>query len=119
MLFISKTVRSIAILGKFQTHWVLRTTPLRTVKIKNFSNFGCHLEFWGKSKMVFILKTVRDRAILAKFWNPCILRTTPLWPLKIEKFLNLGRHLEIYWKWKMFIWYLDWFFQDKYSVLFF
>ena len=54
MLFIS--VKDRAISGKFWSSMVLSTTYVALLKNLDFSNFGCHLEFWRKLKRSFTSK---------------------------------------------------------------
>ena len=63
MSFISKTARDRVILDNF---WGRRGTPLGPLTIMTSLNFGYHLGFWWKWKMLFILKAVKNRAILGK-----------------------------------------------------
>ena len=55
---------------------------MKSEKILTFMNFGHHLEFWQKWKILFISKTIRDRLILGNFWIPRVPSTTPVAPLK-------------------------------------
>ena len=74
-----------------------------------FLNFGCHLEFWRKWKMLFSWKTIGDRAISGQYWMPAIsgkywttwvLRAT-LRHLKNLEFSESWPHLEFWQEWIM------------------
>ena len=105
MSIISKTVRDRAISSKCWTHWPVLTLDIMSQEnFFYFPNFGHHLKFWGKLKMLNILQTIRDRAISIKFWIIWAVLTLEIMSLKIFFIFQISsHHLEFWPKSKMSI----------------
>ena len=68
MLIISKRIRDGVILTKIFDPLGAKDSAYNASENFKFSEFGHHLEFCQKSKVLIIKKTVTNRAISNKFW---------------------------------------------------